>query len=127
MTDRAGIRTPRTVRRPWGFEEIWDCGGYIMKRLHVDAGHRLSLHFHRDKVETLVVHAGFPVITIDGLPQSYGPGDVLHIPAMTIHRVAAPAGDVELFEASTTELEDVVRLEDDYERADIKSPLDARR
>ena len=44
-------------------------------------------------------------------------GSSFHITPGTIHRFCAPYGDVELAEVSTPELDDVVRIEDDYDRA----------
>jgi D-lyxose ketol-isomerase len=45
-------------------------------------------------------------------------GQSFHVVPNTIHRFCAPYGDVELAEVSTPELDDVVRLEDDYNRAE---------
>jgi len=43
-------------------------------------------------------------------------GDIFHVPTGTVHRFCAEDGDVKIVEVSTTEIEDVVRLEDDYRR-----------
>jgi len=50
------------------------------------------------------------------------PGDVFHVTPGTVHRFCAEEGDVRLVEVSTTELDDVVRLEDDYSRIE-RAPL----
>jgi mannose-6-phosphate isomerase-like protein (cupin superfamily) len=108
---------PARVEKPWGFEELLHCGEYAIKRLVVRAGQRLSLQYHEEKSETLIVHAGRARINLGEEAGIYGPGQVVHIPAGIVHRIAAePESDLELFEASTTELADVVRLEDDYGR-----------
>jgi D-lyxose ketol-isomerase len=44
------------------------------------------------------------------------PGDSIHVPPTTVHRMSAFDGDVVLVEVSTPEVDDVVRLEDDYNR-----------
>ena len=45
-----------------------------------------------------------------------GPGQCYHIPPKTVHRFASESGDVALSEVSTYFPNDVVRLEDDYNR-----------
>ena len=45
-----------------------------------------------------------------------GPGEYYHIPPNTIHRFSAENGDVVLSEVSTYFPDDVVRIEDDYNR-----------
>ena len=49
------------------------------------------------------------------------PGDIFHVTPGTVHRFCAERGDVRLVEVSTTELDDVVRLEDDYSRVEPAS------
>ena len=105
------------MNRPWGQETVLHSGDYLMKRLDVSTGERLSLQLHELKTETLFVHAGRPVIQVGELVREYGPGAVVHIPAGTVHRIAAPYCDVSIVEASTPHLDDTIRLEDDYGRA----------
>jgi len=112
------VEVPERTEKPWGHEELLIRGTYALKRLYVRAGQRLSLQFHEHKVETLVVASGEAEILLDGVLGHYRPGDVLHVPAGAVHRIGAGASDVELIEASTPELEDVVRVEDDYGRSD---------
>ena len=109
---------PSILPKPWGFEELLSCDQYAVKRLHVRAGHRLSLQYHRTKTETLMVHRGLAEILVGDEARLYRPGEFVHIAAGVRHRIAAePHGDVDLFEVSTLELDDVVRLADDYGRA----------
>ena len=112
------IEAPLRTEKPWGHEELLVSGPYVLKRLYVRGGQRLSLQYHERKVETLVVASGEAEILLDGVLGRYGPGDIVHVPAGAVHRIGAPDGDVELMEASTPELEDVVRLEDDFGRSD---------
>ena len=114
VTPQNPLHTPK----PWGYEELLVHGPYVLKRLHIRAGRRLSLQFHERKVETLMVADGTAEMTLDRAVCRYGPGEVVHIPAGVVHRIAAVEGDVDLFEASTPELDDLVRLEDDYGRVE---------
>ncbi len=108
----------RHLEKPWGFEAWWVVGPYVLKQLHVRAGQRLSLQYHLRKTETLVVHHGRARVTVGDETHDYRPGEVIHIPAGVTHRIAAHVGgDTDLFEVSTPELWDVVRLEDDFGRA----------
>lgn len=105
--------------KPWGGERLLVRGEhYAAKVLFLAGGQRTSKQWHRAKVETLSVIAGTLVVrTDDGTPVTLGAGDVLHIPAGTVHTLVAPSGDVTVFEVSTPELDDVVRLEDRYGRS----------
>ena len=104
------------TEKPWGHEDLGHVGRYAAKLLFVRRGERLSLQYHEQKDETLFVHRGRPEITIDATTRVYEEGEIVRVPAGTVHRIAAPFGDVEIFEASTPELDDIVRLEDDYGR-----------
>jgi mannose-6-phosphate isomerase len=112
------VVAPQHTDKPWGHEELLIRGSYVLKRLYVRGGQRLSLQYHEHKVETLVVTSGQAEILLDGVVCRYGPGEIVHVPAGVTHRIGAGAGDVELLEASTPELDDVVRVEDDYGRSD---------
>ena len=114
VTPQDPLHTPK----PWGYGELLVHGPYVLKRLHIRAGRRLSLQFHERKIETLMVADGTAEMTLDRAVCRYGPGEVVHIPAGVVHRIAAVEGDVDLFEASTPELDDLVRLEDDYGRVE---------
>ena len=109
------------VEKPWGFEIIWArTDAYVGKKLFIREGHKLSLQYHRLKDETIYVHAGSLRFTVeqDGrlVDLTLGPGDAYHIRPGVRHRLEA-LSDCEVFEASTTQLDDVVRLEDAYGRA----------
>ena len=111
------------IDKPWGYELLWThTDRYAGKVIHIDAGKRLSLQYHDDKHESVLVVSGELILhlgrgegaTTERLPV----GASADIPAGRIHRFEAPTdGDVEIIEVSTPELDDVVRLEDDYHRA----------
>ncbi|MDQ3168894.1 MAG: cupin domain-containing protein [Acidobacteriota bacterium] len=108
------------VQKPWGYELHWaKTDRYVGKILHIDKGHALSLQYHNQKDETVMVWSGKLLYEIDrgaGLEQiELGPGQRIHVSPKTIHRMTA-LEDTDVFEVSTPELDDVVRLEDRYGR-----------
>ena len=115
------------VEKPWGFEVIWaHTGRYVGKILHVNAGEALSLQYHRQKDETLYVLAGSMRLWLgpsaDELEEMMmGEGDSVRVTPGTVHRMEA-VSDVDILEASTPELDDVVRIEDRYGRAGSSRP-----
>ena len=109
------------IEKPWGYEEIWaKTDGYVGKVIFINPGHRLSKQFHRQKEETVYVLEGV-LINYDENDKTtlHYPGESLHIPPWTTHRFcASPRASVKIMEVSTNYLDDVVRLEDDYDRAE---------
>ncbi len=112
---------PVKTEKPWGYELLWaKTTKYAGKILFVKQGKRLSLQFHRLKDESIYVFSGKIIIQIgnaDGqlVSREMNPGDCVRIEPMTHHRIEATE-DTYLFEVSTPELEDVVRLCDDFNR-----------
>ena len=109
------------VDKPWGFELLWaKTDHYVGKIIHVNAGHALSLQYHNVKTETVYLASGRVRYEIGDAGTrrvvDLLPGDRLHIPAGTVHRVTA-LEDADIFEVSTPEIDDVVRLEDRDGRA----------
>jgi mannose-6-phosphate isomerase len=110
-----------TVMKPWGHELIWaHTERYVGKILHVRAGEALSLQYHRQKDETIMVVSGRMQLTtyLVGEPpvtRELGLREPFHIPPGLRHRMVA-IEDTDIVEVSTPELEDVVRLEDRYGR-----------
>ena len=114
------------VPKPWGYEIIWaKTDRYVGKILHVTAGHRLSLQYHNQKDETLYLLRGKVILTLQNGSERreimMEPGQAFHIPPLLIHRIEA-LEDSDLAEASTTELSDVVRIEDQYGRQGTTAP-----
>lgn len=111
------FREPRIVPKPWGREEWLTVGErVVMKRLVVHAGHRFSLQYHERKEEAWLFVRGRGSVRFGESEVSVGPGQVIHVPPGTVHRIAAEE-ELEFLEVSTPELEDVVRVEDDYGRS----------
>jgi mannose-6-phosphate isomerase len=113
------------VEKPWGYELHWaKTDRYVGKLIHVNAGHALSLQYHNLKDETIYLHAGKLLFEIgpsaDRLERrEMRPGECVHITPLTVHRMTAIL-DSDIFEVSTPELDDVVRIEDRYGREDRK-------
>ena len=108
------------VDKPWG-HEVWfaQTERYVGKILVIEAGKRLSLQYHRVKDESIYVQEGKLRLTLEsdgGLQvEDLGPGEARHIPPGTRHRFEALERCI-LCEVSTPEVDDVVRLEDDFGR-----------
>jgi mannose-6-phosphate isomerase-like protein (cupin superfamily) len=113
------------VMKPWGHELIWaHTDRYVGKILHVRAGEALSLQYHRQKDETIMVVSGRMEFTFyrEGEPpetRELALREPFHIPPGLRHRMVA-IEDTDILEVSTPELDDVVRLEDRYGRKDVK-------
>ena len=108
------------VEKPWGYELHWaKTDRYVGKVIHVNKGHALSLQYHNHKDETIFVWAGKILFErhVDGVlvAQELGPGDAVHVTPPTVHRMTA-LEDSDVFEVSTADTDDVVRLEDRYGR-----------
>lgn len=112
---------PKRVEKPWGHELWWaHTDRYVGKLLHVKAGHRLSLQYHERKDETIHLWSGELILALDegdGLAEHrLEAGESYRVRPGTRHRMIAVT-DCDILEASTPEVEDVVRLEDAYGRA----------
>jgi mannose-6-phosphate isomerase len=118
---------PRRVDKPWGHELIWaHTDRYVGKLLVIEAGKRLSLQKHEIKDESILVVSGRLRLWMeddDGTVRTHdlGPGSARHVPTGKIHRYEA-IERCELMEVSTPELDDVVRLEDDFGREGTNAP-----
>ncbi|MBI4161006.1 MAG: cupin domain-containing protein [Acidobacteria bacterium] len=110
----------RRVAKPWGEEEIFaETPRYVGKILHVRKGARLSLQYHERKEESGYLLSGRMRLLL-GEPgrledRELEPGACFHIPPRTVHRFIA-VEDCRIVEVSTPEVDDVVRLEDDFDR-----------
>jgi mannose-6-phosphate isomerase len=117
----------RRVEKPWGHELIWvHTDRYVGKILVIETGRRLSLQRHIVKDEAIYVLSGRLRLFLEDemgalRTEEMGPGDHRHVPVGRIHRYEA-IERCELMEVSTPELDDVVRIEDDYGREGTSSP-----
>jgi mannose-6-phosphate isomerase len=127
MSQTSDTSLPRRVPKPWGYE-LWYAltERYAGKVLHVKRGHRLSLQFHERKDESCYLLSGRLLLVkgpsaeqLDELVLEVGaawrnqPGEVHTIEALE---------DSDVLEVSTPDLDDVVRLTDNYGRAGTSNP-----
>jgi mannose-6-phosphate isomerase len=117
----------RRVDKPWGHELIWaHTPQYVGKILVIETGRRLSLQKHEVKDESIYVAAGRLRLFLEDdqgvvRDEELGPGESRHVATGRIHRYEA-IERCELIEVSTPELDDVVRLEDDFGREGTSAP-----
>jgi mannose-6-phosphate isomerase len=118
---------PRRVEKPWGGEVIWAwTDRYVGKILILKAGKRLSLQYHERKDEWIHVLSGRMRLVLEddaGAVQTreLGAGEGAHVRTGRTHRYEG-IEDAEIIEVSTPELEDVVRLSDDFGREGTSEP-----
>ncbi len=110
------------VEKPWGHELIFaHTDRYVGKLLHIEPGQALSLQYHEQKDETFFVQRGEIELVVEEtgelIRRRLRVGESYHVRPPARHRMIAGAEGCDLFEVSTPELEDVVRLEDRYGRA----------
>lgn len=113
---------PSTVEKPWGREELITYNDkYVVKKLFMKSGECCSLQYHELKRETIYVLSGklklYIGTDINNLDEKILiSGDTIDIEPRIIHRMQG-VEDSTYLECSTNELWDVVRLSDNYNRA----------
>ena len=113
----------QVIEKPWGREEVIEINDkYMVKKLTMWKDHRCSLQLHNHKKETIYVLSG-QLRIISGPDQDnltgkiYTAGESITISPGVVHRTEGAEDSVYL-EASTPEMDDVVRLVDDYDRVE---------
>jgi mannose-6-phosphate isomerase-like protein (cupin superfamily) len=115
------------VDKPWGYELRWAITDrYLGKLIHVDAGQSLSLQYHVQKDETIYIQSGVLDLVLEddsGVVRTHRltPGMSARVRPGRRHRFVA-VEDTDLFEVSSPEIDDVIRLEDAYGRAGTSAP-----
>jgi len=111
----------KIVEKPWG-REIWVArtDKYALKIIDIRQGTRSSLQYHVHKHEHIYLEAGLLELEWENdrgemEVHTLRPGDVIEVKPGRKHRARA-VEEVRLLEVSTPELDDVVRVEDDYRR-----------
>jgi mannose-6-phosphate isomerase len=122
-----GTVETRRVDKPWGHELIWALTDrYCGKVIVIETGRRLSLQYHEQKDEAILVMSGRLLLHLDDddgrmTTRELAAGAAAHIPVGRRHRFEA-LERVELIEVSTPELGDVIRVEDDFGREGTSKP-----
>ena len=107
--------------RPWGhFEGLSEGPGFLVKRITVNPGGRLSLQKHKHRAERWVVAAGEAVVTRDTEVHRLSVGEMIEIPLGAVHRMEnegdAPLEIIEVQLGEILREDDIERLEDVYGR-----------
>lgn len=125
---RSGRVSVRIVPKPWGHELIWAVTDrYVGKLLHVRAGHSLSVQYHERKDETIHLLSGSMIYRVGNTEGSelrdvgLKAGESYRNVPGTVHQMEAVT-DCDVLEASTPDLDDVVRLSDRYGREGTNAP-----
>lgn len=108
--------------RPWGRWEVLDIGaGFCVKRITVKPGAILSLQLHHHRAEHWVIASGRARVTRGEAKLDLRPGEHVHIPLETAHRIENPGSEpmefIEVQYGERLDENDIVRLEDRYGRA----------
>jgi len=108
--------------RPWGSWHVVDTGpGFVVKRIEVKPGQRLSLQYHEHRAEIWTVVSGVGIAEIDAERRNIQSGDVVKIPELARHRLQnaghEPLVIIEVQQGQILDEEDIIRLADDYRRA----------
>ena len=115
------------VKKPWGWENRFAITDrYLGKVIHIDRGEMLSLQYHNQKDETILITRGVMHLELEedsGSMRTHRltPGMSRRIRPGRRHRMIA-IEECEFFEVSSPEIDDVVRLEDKYGRAGTTAP-----
>ena len=110
----------KIIKKPWGSEEIIEINKkFMFKKLYMKKNHQCSLQLHNKKKESVFVLSGKLKVIIKKNKKTINKiltkGQNILIKPKTIHRMKAVTNCTYL-EASTPEINDVVRIEDDYKR-----------
>ncbi len=106
-----------TINKPWGKEEIlFVHDKYMVKKLYMNPNERCSLQYHAEKTETVYVLSGLLLFDLGGKITSMKPGEFCTIMPGQMHRMEGGPDGATYLESSTPELDDVIRVKDDYGR-----------
>jgi mannose-1-phosphate guanylyltransferase/mannose-6-phosphate isomerase len=110
------------VHRPWGAYQSVDSGErHQVKRITVKAGSRLSLQKHHHRSEHWIVVRGTAQVTVNELVKIVHENESIYIPIGAVHRLENPGKILlELIEVQTGSYlgeDDIIRIEDDYQRS----------
>lgn len=109
----------KIIEKPWGREIILvEDKDYIVKELIVNPGQQLSLQYHKFKKEAMFLIDGVGQLQIGSKCHNMIRLEPYLIESNTIHRLMAPTASTHcrVVEISSNHPDDVVRLEDDYNR-----------
>ena len=128
LAGRPEATEAQQIFRPWGNYERLDMdAGYQVKRITVKPGGVLSLQQHRHRAEHWIVVQGEAEVTIDGNVSTLKPNQSVYVPLGSVHRLAnrgtAPVVLIEVQTGDYLGEDDIIRLEDTYNRAETETAL----
>ena len=108
-------------QRPWGFYEVLvDSPFTKVKRIIVNPKSRISYQKHFKRQEHWVIVKGTPHLTLNDVVTHHAEGDVIHIPREALHRIENRTDEdvifIEVQRGSYFGEDDIIRIEDDYNR-----------
>ena len=115
------MKAKESEKRPWGcFFVIHDEPTYKLKRIEVNPGGRLSYQYHNKRSEAWTIVDGIGYTTINGVEKDFSNGDTIIIPQGVKHRIENRGSEklvfIEVQTGSYFGEDDIVRVEDDYNR-----------
>jgi len=115
------ILDDRENYRPWGhYENLLERDGHKVKELIVNPGERLSLQKHQRRAEHWIVVSGEALVTVGENEILLKPGQSVDVPRGAVHRIMnrgeIPTVLVEVQMGDYFGEDDIIRLEDDYDR-----------
>jgi mannose-1-phosphate guanylyltransferase len=116
----------REVYRPWGKYDSVDSGdGYQVKRITVKPGAKLSVQLHHRRAEHWVVVSGTARVTNGDENFLLKKNESTYIPVGVVHALENPGSElleiIEIQSGSYLGEDDIVRFEDRYGRAELRS------
>lgn len=107
--------------RPWGrYEVLLEEETYKVKRIIVKPKQRLSLQYHNKRSEVWIIVQGTALVTCGDKEIKSIKGEYISIPRQTKHRIENIGSDevifIEVQNGSYLGEDDIVRIEDDYNR-----------
>jgi mannose-6-phosphate isomerase len=123
--ERLGPQTATRIDKPWGYQLLFTSTEPYSGGVNVVCrGHSLSLQYHRQRDETLFLHQGHLQVELEdeaGVMRTFAlkPGQSIRFVPLRRHRISALEDSV-IFEVSTPQMDDVVRVADRYGRAAVQ-------
>ena len=120
--NRPEVKLGVTVQKPWGsYTVLEQRDGYLVKRIDVNSGERLSLQSHNHRSEHWTVVSGTALVDLDDNQITLKENDSLLIPVKSRHRLANPHGTplilIEVQIGDKVDEDDIIRYKDDYDRS----------
>jgi mannose-6-phosphate isomerase len=109
--------------RPWGsYEILHESGNYKVKKITVNPGQRLSYQYHEKRHEHWYIIQGDGILTLNGIKSSVCAGNPIDIKVKVKHRIECTSSEplifIEIQRGEYLGEDDIIRLDDDYGRAD---------